>query len=336
MRPVPVPLIFGSFLVAVNVIPPTSSYTYIRGDVPIETVAPCPGLYCGRTQINATHNSACSRCPRGWRVGNNTHSLCQRCEDTPHLYDAGFLSFHLVLVVVFHCVAIDHRRRAFNKEVIALHACALLEVAVAALCTLLVNEPVGSLSVTTCGARQLSDWYSFLHNPNPNYEETLRCTQEIVYPLYTMVFVFYALCLILMLLARPCLTSRFYQRRGKNAIFAALYFLPILAATHAVTGGLIYMAYPYIVFVLSVLSSASHFAFKLDQSPRALLSGSVKNARDFVILIGHWLLHAFGILAITQTVNAMSLGLLCLVPLPALFYVATSKFTDPVNFSNDF
>ena len=102
------------------------------------------------------------------------------------------------------------------------------------------------------------------------------------------------------------------------------------------TGGLIYMAYPYIVFVLSVLSSASHFAFKLDQSPRALLCGSVSNARDFVILVGHWLLHAFGVLAITQAVDAMSLGLLCLVQLPALYYVATSKFTDPVNFTTDF
>ena len=157
-----------------------------------------------------------------------------------------------------------------------------------------------------------------------------------MYPLYTMVFVFYALCGVLMLLVRPCLTSRFYQRRGKNAIYAALYFLPTLAVTHAVTGGLTYTAYPYIVFVLSVLSSASHFAFKLDQSPKALLCGSVGNARDFVILVGHWLLHAFGVLAITQAINAMSLGLLCLVPLPALYYVVTSKFTDPVNFSNDF
>ena len=53
--------------------------------------------------------------------------------------------------------------------------------------------------------------YSFLHNPNPNYEETLRCTQEVVFPLYTMVFVFYALCGALMLLVRPCITSRDYM-----------------------------------------------------------------------------------------------------------------------------
>ena len=228
----PATILFGSLFFAADVLAPASSYTYIRGDVPVSAVAPCPGLYCGRTQLNETHNSACSRCPRGWRVGNNTHSLCQRCEDAPGLYDAGFLSFHLVLVFVLHCVAIDHRRRAFNAEVVALHACALVEVAVAALSTLLLNEPVGSLRITTCGVRHLSDWsvskglvlsasyfaskwtyqnrrYSFLHNPNPNYEETLRCTQEVVYPLYTMVFIFYALCGALMLLVRPCITSRY-------------------------------------------------------------------------------------------------------------------------------
>ena len=154
----PMTLLFGLFIFAVDVITPTSSYTYIRGDVPNSIVAPCPGLYCGRTQLNETHNSACSRCPRGWRVGNNTHSLCQRCEDAPDLYDAGFLSFHLVLVFVLHCIAIDHRRRAFNREVIALHACALVEVTVAAIATLLLNEPVGSLRITTCGVRHLSDW----------------------------------------------------------------------------------------------------------------------------------------------------------------------------------
>lgn len=154
----PMSLLFGAFFFAVNIITPTSSYTYIRGDVLLSKVAPCPGLYCGRIQINETHNSACSLCPRGWRVGNNTHSLCQRCEDAPDLYDAGFLSFHLVLVLVLHCIAIDHRRRAFNKEVIALHACALVEVTVAAISTLLINEPMGSLRITTCGVRHLSDW----------------------------------------------------------------------------------------------------------------------------------------------------------------------------------
>jgi hypothetical protein len=55
-----------------------------------------------------------------------------------------------------------------------------------------------------------------------------------------------------------------------------------------------------------------------------------------VILIAHWLLHGFGILAITQLKDPdMNLSLLCLTPLPAIFYCVSARFSDPVNFSNE-
>jgi hypothetical protein len=327
--------LFAIAFCASLMLPSTSSYSYIRGPVSSKVVSPCPGLYCGRSQINESHNSECGQCQRGWKVGNNTHSLCQKCDQAPEMYDWLFLAFHVIFVTVLHFIAIDHRRRSFNREVIIMHTCALAEVTVAAVATLLINDPKGSLEITSCRVRHLSDWYSFLHNPNPNYEETLHCTQEVVYPLYTMIFMFYVLCGILMLILRPLVTSKFYFRRGKNAVYAALYFLPILAVIHAVAGGLVYISYPFIVFVLSVISSASHFAFKLDQSARALVTGCFKNSRDLIILIGHWGLHAFGILAITQSMTVFNLSLIALVPLPALFYVATAKFTDPVNFNNE-
>ena len=96
------------------------------------------------------------------------------------------------------------------------------------------------------------------------------------------------------------------------------------------------MSYPYIVLVLSLVSSAAHFAFKLDQSAKALVTGCCRDTRNLVILLGHWLLHAFGIAAITQLKDPQfHLPLLALVPLPSLFYVATARFTDPSNFSTD-
>ncbi len=347
-------------LLLLSVLPwPSSPYSYMGGPSPVEVAAPCPGLYCGRTALNETHNSGCGQCPRGWKVSNNTHSLCERCNDSPANYDWFFFAFHVILIASLHCVAIDHRQRVFSREVVAMHVCALAEVAAAAVATLLLSEPVGSMELRACRVRQLSDWYTFLHNPRPNYEETLHCTQEVVYPMYTMVFVFYGVCGMLMLLVRPCITSRYttytfkqdcvrnvkrypfpeicrlYTRRGRNAIYAALYFLPALALIHAIAGGLVYMSYPYIVFILSVISSAAHFAFKLDQSAKSLISDCFTNSRDFIILVGHWLLHAFGILAITQDMSTFSLSLISLVPLPALFYIATAKFTDPDNFTND-
>jgi hypothetical protein len=56
---------------------------------------------------------------------------------------------------------------------------------------------------------------------------------------YTMVFIFYALSVTLMLLVRPWLVKRFLPNHGKMSIYAALYFFPTLALIHAVFGGLI-------------------------------------------------------------------------------------------------
>lgn len=324
---------FGLLLLAAGI---CEAYSYTKGPVRKGIVAPCPGLYCGRVDLNETHNSECGQCWRGWKVNNNTHSLCEQCLESPSMYDWCFLAFHVIFVIVLHMMAIDYRRRSLSKEVLALHLCALIEVTVAAILTVVINEPLGKLELISCEVNQLSDWYSFFHNPNPNYEETLHCTQEVVYPLYTMIFMFYAICGLLMLLVRPCLVAKVYPRHGRNSIYAALYFLPILSLIHALCGGLVYMSYPYIVFVLSIVSSASHFAFKLDQSAKSLITGCFKDERDFLVLVGHWLLHAFGILAITQLTNpTVHLSLLTLVPVPALFYVATARFTDPNNFGGE-
>lgn len=63
-----------------------------------------------------------------------------------------------------------------------------------------------------------------------------------------------------------------------------------------------------------------------------LLKGCVRDVRNLVILLGHWGLHAYGIIAITQLKEGVLHGSLCaLVPLPALFYILTSRFTDPTN-----
>ena len=330
-------LLFLSLVVSI------SAYTYIKGPSRRLEVAPCPGFYCGRMPVNKTHNSACGPCKRGWRVGdkfalagNITHSVCQRCESHPEPYDYFYLAFHAILVLCLHWFFIDltAKRRKFTKEVILFHCLAFLEVIVASLTTLLLSEPRGQLDLVSCETEKLADWYTFLYNPNPNYDHVIHCTQEVVYPLYTIVFLFYFLCLITMLLTRPFIASKFYPRRGGATVYAAMYFLPVLAVMHGVLGGLVYKAYPYIVLILSVISSASHFAFKLDQSLRALLTGCFTDQRNFVILVGHWLLHAFGIVAIAQLQKAdMHLAYLALVPIPATFYILTARFTDPTNFA---
>lgn len=143
----------------------------------------CPGLYCGRELLSDGNWSDCGACPRGFRA--NASSICVPCDDEPMLYDWLYLGFMALVALVLHwfCIDMVSNQRNIPKKVIALHLSALLEVISSSLITLQLTDPVGSFKVRSCKAMKLSDWYTLLHNPSPNYEETLHCTQEAVYPL---------------------------------------------------------------------------------------------------------------------------------------------------------
>lgn len=149
----------------------------------MNTLTRCPGMYCGRELLPDGNWSECGACPRGYRV--NASSACVLCDDAPVFYDWLYLGFMAVLVLVLHWFCIDKvsKRRNIPKEVIAVHLSALLEVLLASLISLQLTDPIGTFIIKSCSAKRLSDWYTLLHNPNPNYEETLHCTQEAVYPL---------------------------------------------------------------------------------------------------------------------------------------------------------
>jgi hypothetical protein len=52
-----------------------------------------------------------------------------------------------------------------------------------------------------------------------------------------------------------------------------------------------------------------------------------------VILIGHWFLHAFALIALTEWSKPKLDGpLFLLVFLPSLFYIMTVQLSDPSNF----
>lgn len=72
---------------------------------------------------------------------------------------------------------------SFTKGELILHLSAFLEVAFSALITLLIYEPLWTLQIHSCEVTRLADWYTLFHNPTPNYETKLYCTQEAVFPL---------------------------------------------------------------------------------------------------------------------------------------------------------
>lgn len=70
-----------------------------------------------------------------------------------------------------------------NSTIVAQLVCAFVEVMTGTLAALIVLPPTGSIDLHVCLPKALSDWYTLLHNPQPDYRETLHCTQEAVYPL---------------------------------------------------------------------------------------------------------------------------------------------------------
>ncbi|XP_047466658.1 JNK1/MAPK8-associated membrane protein isoform X5 [Mugil cephalus] len=147
---------------------------------------------------------------------------------------------------------------------------------------------------------------------------------------YTIVLLYYAFCLVLMMLLRPLLVKKMACGLGKSdrfkSIYAALYFFPILTLLQAVGGGLLYYAFPYIILVMSLVTLAVYMSASEIQCFKNLIA----KKKRLVVLFSHWLLHAYGIISISRLDKMhQDLPMLALVPGPALFYIATAKFTEP-------
>ncbi|KAI9579366.1 hypothetical protein GQX74_004838 [Glossina fuscipes] len=234
------------------------------------TLQRCPGLYCGRQRLENNTWSECGACPRGFRVIESYE--CTRCKDDLDAYSWFYLGFMAMLPLMMHCffIDLDAKDRKFSRKQLILTSCALAETIIAALFSILLMEPMGQFRLYACPVNKFSDWYTLFYNPTPNYEKLLHCTQEAVYPLQTIVLVFYFLCLINMCVIRP-LVSTACKIRGKAPIYAALHFLPLLTFLHALACGLIFYSFPYLSIAMSMISNAIHYSMKLDQSFKALV-----------------------------------------------------------------
>ncbi|KAK3796160.1 hypothetical protein RRG08_018159 [Elysia crispata] len=319
-------LVFTLFAVALVQLPSVSAskgsskYPFIKGYKGNNT---CPGRYCGRTEAGGE----CGACPRGYAP--DASSMCLRCNSSPSFYDWLYLGFMALVPLVLHWTFIDLFCRP-KRCLCLFDLSAFIEIVLSALLTVVLSDPAGEMSVRSCLVEQFSDWYTLFFNPTPDYYDTVYCTQEIVFPLYTMILIYYTFCLVFMMVLRPLLSYILGDCQGSKAIYSALYFLPILILVHSVLGGIIYYAFPYIIVVVSVITSACHLAMEEEQKIPELLKHSLTNARSLTILLGHWLLHAYGMISITGMSHpSFHAPLLALVPFPTIFYILTVKFTDP-------
>ena len=364
----------------------------------------CPGIYCGRININGTLSPYCGACPTGYRSISSyqnspsssssstidlfvslaipttiASSECIECNDTLALQDWLYLLFMACLLLLIEWSIVDHsvKRRGLPSEVMTLHISAATEVSTAALIVILImatissqdhtyDLPYASISsnsgspgtvssggkfssnydsndynligslfkIKSCRPLRISDFYPIFFNPR-----NLSCTQEAVYPLFSMVLMLYAFSLLNLLVLRPIIiilaasskNVNWIQSHAVKSIYLTLYLIPSLILIHILLCGLIYYLYPYLTMIGSLISLAIHFACRLDQRTKSLFKESFTQVRNLVIILGHWFLHSLGLIALTHFKNPLrdSLLLLC-VPLPTLFYILTARFSDPL------
>lgn len=79
------------------------------------------------------------------------------------------------------------------------------------------------------------------------------------FPRFSVVLIYYAFNLALMMIVRPMLSYKFCKNLGRSSIYAALYFHPILVVFHAVFSGLVCKYHVFFLCsILSFLSVSSH------------------------------------------------------------------------------
>lgn len=277
-----------------------------------------------------------------------TDSECIPCSDTLALQEWLYLLFMLILLLLIEWYIVDYcvKRRDLPLEVLVLHLSAAAESVLSAIIVVVIMSDSDKwFTITSCRVMRMSDWYTVFYNPR-----NVSCTQEAVYPLFSMVFMFYGVSLILLLIIRPIIVWKSSDKNSKKTIFLTLYVIPGLAFIHSVFCGVICESrhlsvpsilmtdwsllsdflFPYITIIGSVISLAVHMACRLDQRTSALLKNSIRDARNATILLGHWLLHILGVIALTHMKNLVrDLIFLVAVPLPTVFYILTAKYSDP-------
>uniref|UniRef100_A0A915PLQ8 Uncharacterized protein n=1 Tax=Setaria digitata TaxID=48799 RepID=A0A915PLQ8_9BILA len=216
------------------------------------------------------------------------------------------------------------------------HLCCLLECILSGLLSVLLMPPRGSPFLYGCTKNSLRDWYPMFYNPVVNHTHILRCTQEVVFPLYSLPFIYLAFCLLCLIIFRSVLYLTVFKHSciATDPYYAALFTIPLIALFHALVAGLLYYSFGYVALVCSLGLNALHMALEREKSMHKLYFEMIHKPRNLFILVVHMALFGFSILTLTLNRIAISgtfisLSAIFLVPLPSLFYILTVGITDP-------
>ncbi|VDM95698.1 unnamed protein product [Thelazia callipaeda] len=313
----------------------------------LTTASNCPG-FCGRQATtwssgNITY-SDCQACSWGYRSVDKF--LCSSCNDLLPLYDWLYLLFVAIIPLLLNSFfvqvyATPKRSASVRQHLFLQHLCCLLECGTSALFSVLLMPPRGSPLLYGCAKSSLREWYPMFYNPIINHTHTLRCTQEIVFPLYSLPFVYLAFCLICLIIFRSTLYLAVFKHHsvGTGPYYATLFAIPLIALFHALIAGLLYYSFGYVTLVCSLGLNTLHMALEREKSMRKLCFEMIHKPRNLFILIIHMALFGFSIftLTISRTNSNGSFISLCgmlLVPLPSFLYLVTVGITDPEHVHN--
>lgn len=297
----------------------------------------CPG-FCGRIATSAVGNitySSCQACSWGSRSWGSS-TLCTVCVQPLPLYDWLYLLFIAVVPLLLYSlfIYIYTPKHCSRKLKFAHYLCCFTECSLSSVLSLLVVPPKGSLLLYGCPKWSLREWYPVFYNPVINHTYTLRCAHEIVFPLYSLPFIYLAFCLLTLFTLRSCLYATVFKNSAVNSkpYYAALHILPLLALTHFIFAGLLYYSFPFITLLSSLIINAAHMAIVRGRRIGTVCKKAFLRLKNVVMLFIHMALFGFSLVVLMLNFSFgkpfLVIPVLC-VPLPFLYYCLIAGLSHP-------
>lgn len=301
----------------------------------------CPGMFCGRLNLSTSCFSSCQACPRGYRVDED--SLCRPCDSPADPRDYLYLVF-MGLVMLFlrlGIVTFTNWYKLKSPIVIPFYIIPGIETTLSVIFTLLVLPPQGSIGLNSCRVSSVNDFYPIFFNPSVDYVHSLKCSYEVVYPLYSMVFIFLGWNFLLHLpfLITALAYSYYAWSKEKREYFSArteyvwLILYPFVLLIHGTLAGLIYYTFDYVTIILAIgafaVLSTSLQIYKFDDMKNTFKVYIL--GIEWLIVIGSIILLSCGILSLTEWSDVKTRSyFLPLVLLPPLIHPLLNHFAAPL------
>ncbi|GMS81327.1 hypothetical protein PENTCL1PPCAC_3502, partial [Pristionchus entomophagus] len=303
----------------------------------VNTVAEesCPG-FCGRIPSKDTNTTVCGACPWGSRV--ETGPYCSPCDHPIEVYAWLYLLLVALTPCLFHCLHVRRSVQMYKKHSVlaefAEHLCIFIECSLAAVASLLVYEPYGSLQLHGCKPTRIKQWYTWMHNPTVRFAKTIPCAHEVVYPLQSLPVVYLSFCLVNTLVLRSILYAVYVRKhRPARSYYASLFTLPLLGVLNILASGVIYHVFPYVIGIYAAGGQAMLFAYLKPISRSDLWEKMFKTPRELTHMLVLMGLFGFAIVAIMVRGGydwIAICALLGLVVAPPVFFSLTTILSHPI------